>query len=202
MITAAERPVSVEEAMRQCRITIDRDDEGNALDQVALDEVAALLQGYIDAAVYHLNGWTGILGACIGEQTWRQDFDTFERCLRLPLGPVVSVASVTFRNDDGQISTIANAEYSLQTDAAGDSIVRFRNAYSFPPDALYETGAVSVLYKAGLNPIPAPIKQAILLMVGAWYENREEVIVGTITASLPSAVAVDRLISPFRRMVI
>lgn len=188
--------------MRQCRITIDRDDEGSVLDQVAFDEISALLQGYIEAAVYHLNGWTGILGACIGEQVWRQDFDGFDRCLKLPLGPVNSVTSVTFRNDSGQISTIGNAEYSLQTDAAGDSVVRFRNAYSFPSSALYEIGAVSVLYKAGLNPIPAPIKQAILLMVGSWYENREEVIVGTITASLPSAVAVDRLISPFRRMVI
>lgn len=188
--------------MRQCRITIDRDDDGVILDQVAFYEISAVMQGYIDAAVHHLNGWTGILGACIGEQVWKQEFDRFDRCLCLPLGPAISIESVSYRNEAGQISTIGASEYSLRTDGAGDSVVRFRNAYAFPTSTLYEIGAVSVTYKVGYNPVPPPIKQAILLMVGAWYENREETVIGVSVASLPNAVAVDRLIAPFRRMVI
>jgi hypothetical protein len=37
---------------------------------------------------------------------------------------------------------------------------------------------------------------AMLLLIGHWYANREVVLVGTITATLPMAVA--SLIEPYR----
>ncbi|MCC2608385.1 head-tail connector protein [Neorhizobium petrolearium] len=194
---AAGLPVSVEEAMRQCRITIDDGDD------VALAEVTALLEGYIGAAVSHLEGWNGTLGGVvvIGEQVWKQEFDAFSQCLRLPLSPVASIESVTWRNSAGQIATISSSEYALKTDAAGVSVCRFRNSYSFPSD-LYEIAAIAVTYKAGYTPLPKDIKQAILLLVGAWYENREETVIGVPVASLPVSAAVETLTFPYRRNII
>ncbi len=189
----ADFPVSIEEAMRHCRITIDEDDTAG------LAEVHQLLGAYILAATEHLDGWTGILGRCLKTQVWRQDFDGFTRCLPLALAPASAVVSVTWRDNDGQISTVADSEYSLTTDAGGRSFVRFRNAFSLPGN-LYESAAVSVTYTVGSEVVPVPLQQAILLYVGAWYENREETVIGTIAASLPASVAIDRLLAPYRRV--
>ncbi len=196
LISAAAPIVTVEQAMRQCRIDAD------ALDAGALAEVEGLLAGYIAAATALLEGWNGILGGvCLGLQTWRQDFDRLDRCLPLALSPVRSIASVTVRNAAGQIATIATEEYSLRTDAGGASTCRFRNAYALPSD-LYEVGAVSVTYEAGYAIVPAPIVQAILLCVGAWYENREETVIGVSVAALPESVAVERLIGAYKRVAL
>jgi len=178
--------------MRQCRISADN------YDAVGLMEIQQLLGAYILAATELLDGWTGILGRCLKTQVWRQDFDGFGRCLPLGLGPVSAIGSVTWRDGEGQLSTVGPADYALATDGGGRSTVRFRNAWSMPGD-LYESAAVSVTYTAGSASVPVPIQQAILLAVGAWYENREETVIGTIASSLPASVAIDRLLAPYRR---
>jgi uncharacterized phiE125 gp8 family phage protein len=43
---------------------------------------------------------------------------------------------------------------------------------------------------------PQPIKQAMLLMLAHWFENREEVITGTIVARIPSGARA--LLAPYR----
>ena len=54
-------------------------------------------------------------------------------------------------------------------------------------------------YVAGVadSAVPAPIKHAILLMVGHWYANREAVAPGQMH-EVP--MAVDALIRPYRRV--
>jgi len=76
----ATLPVSLTEAKLHLRV--DHDDED------------LLIEGLIGAATDHLDGWTGILGRCLEEQEWRQDFDGFEN-FRLPLYPVRTPAKIT-----------------------------------------------------------------------------------------------------------
>lgn len=194
LITPASPIVTAAEAMRQCRIDAD------ALDTAALAEVTALLEGYIAAATALLEGWNGVLGGvCLGAQTWRQDFNCLTRCLELELAPVTGITSIKWRDPNGIESTIASENYQLFTDAGGEAVCRFRNSFTLP-GILDEFAAVSVTFTAGYATVPKPIIQAILLMVGAWYENREETVIGVSVASMPDAVAVERLISPYRRM--
>jgi hypothetical protein len=40
----------------------------------------------------------------------------------------------------------------------------------------------------GQSAVPATLKEAMKLLIGTWYENRESVVVGTIVAKLPDAV--------------
>ncbi|MBY5942774.1 head-tail connector protein [Halomonas sp. DP5N14-9] len=40
------------------------------------------------------------------------------------------------------------------------------------------------------------VRTAMLLLIGHWYENREAVVVGTITSEVP--MAVEALIQPYR----
>lgn len=189
IVAPAIRPVTVDEAKTHLRVDYAEEDD--------------LIGTFIDAASAHLDGWSGLLGRALVEQTWKQEFDCFERCLRLSLAPVISIESVTWRDADGQISTVADTNYLLRTDASG-SYVRFDDGYTFPT-GLHESAAVAVTYVAGYpntegdtpaSTVPAALKAAILLMVAHWFNNREAVSADGLSEVPASAHA---LIAPYRR---
>lgn len=196
LITAPELlPVSLAETKLHLRVDYSDDD--------------TLIKALIRAATEHLDGWTGVLGRCLVEQEWRQDFDAIASCLPLPLGPVISITSVTVGDmpvDDGS--------YMVRTDAGGRARVEFSNV-SAP-------GAASVTYKAGYptipevpavpgagtedpgtpaiparSTVPEPLKVAILLLVSHWYQSREAATSASIN-ELPFAV--NALIAPYRKV--
>ncbi|RKE73654.1 head-tail connector protein [Pseudorhodoplanes sinuspersici] len=166
----------------------------------------AVITGLIAAATAHLDGWTGILGRCLCEQTWRQDFDRLNRCLRLPLAPVISITSVKYDDADGVEQTVSSGDYELLNDDLGP-YVRFKDAYSFP-QVHDERPAVRVTYLAGYpntgsepdvtSTVPDDIKHAIALLVRHWFDNPTAVVVGVTAQSVPHAV--DALLAPHRRI--
>lgn len=179
---------------------------------VTLDEVKAhlredstdqdaLIGGLIAAAVMHLDGWTGILGRCLMPQTWRQDYNCFERCLRLPLFPVTSISSVKYEDEAGTVQTISASNYALQNDDLG-AFIRFKSTYTFAGVSA-ERPAVHAEYVAGYadaDDVPAPLKAAMLLMIGHWYANREAVSIGSGIQTQVVPMAADMLIAPYRRI--
>jgi uncharacterized phiE125 gp8 family phage protein len=176
--------------------------EAKAQLDISYTDKDTLIDGLIAAATTHLDGWTGILGRALCEQTWRQDFDYFEHCLRLPLFPVISVSSVKYTDPDNAEQTISTSYYNVLTDDLGTH-VRFLDTYSFPNLRDYLPAAVRVEYKAGYadsdgaSTVPDAIKQAMLLLVRHWFDNPTAVVVGQTVAPLPFAV--DALLSPYRR---
>lgn len=181
----ADTPVSLAEAKAQLRVEHSADDD--------------LITRLIEAATAHLDGWSGVLGRCLYTQSWRQDFDRFSACLRLPLAPVATVTSVKYDDVDDVEQTVSASNYSLLADDAGP-YVRFKSDFAFP-SVDSEGPTVRVSYVAGYGDataIPEAIRHAILMMVGHWYESREAVVVGPQVASLP--LAVDALIAPYRRI--
>lgn len=134
------------------------------------DDLDSEIESQIKAAVEHYEGWTGILGVCLVEQTWRQSFDRFERCMMLPLRPVQSIASVKWRNATGEIATIAASNYSLETEDSGLSYAYFKRGYAYPSD-LTDVGGVAIEYVAGWPIVegkattPESIKTAIKIRV-------------------------------------
>ena len=51
-----------------------------------------------------------------------------------------------------------------------------------------------ITYEAGTLELPATVQQAILLLVGHWYDNREAVVVGSVT-SVEVGMAVKNLLN-------
>lgn len=175
----AATPVSLTEAKMHLRVDHSTED--------------ALITMLIEAAVTYLDGYSGVLGRAMVTQTWRQDFDAFGHCLRLPL-LAASIVSVKWLDADGDEHTIEADDYSLITDALG-SYVQFVAGFAFPSDV----ALVQVTFTAGYgnaSAVPAALKAAILLLVGHWYQNREAV--GEATQEPP--LAVSALIAPFRRL--
>ncbi len=177
-------PVSVDDVKKALRIDSSDDD--------------AMIESLIQAAVEYYEGWTGILGLCLVEQTWRQSYDRFSQLLCLPLGPAIEPVSVSWRNASGQISTIPDESYALETSAGGQPQIRFRNSFSQPSD-LYERGAVAVEYKAGWPlvegkpTVPKDICTAIIARVQIGYEQ------SATEASATLSVIENALISKWRR---
>lgn len=156
----AATPVSVAEVKAQTRVDHDAEDD--------------LLTLLIEAATAHLDGYAGVLGRCLVTQTWKQEYDAFARCLRLPL-PAASVTSIIYLDSAGAASApVSSGDYALQHDALG-SFVRFNDDFAFPGD-LYETKPVAVTFVAGYGDaadVPANIKAWILANVAHRYFDRE-----------------------------
>lgn len=180
----AEMPVTLEEAKAHLRVDHADDD--------------AMISAFIAAATEHLDGYRGVLGRALVNQTWRQDFDGFCRVLRLPF-PDVSEATVAYDDASGTVQTVGVSDYRILADGIGPYLAASLNTAW--PSSNGAENSVRVTFTAGFGTaaeVPSPIKAAILLMVGDLYEHRQtasERGAGKIDMSM----TVDRLISPYRR---
>lgn len=160
LVTApATAPVTVAEAKEQCRVDHSTED--------------TFIGALVDAATAHLDGYAGILGRCLVTQTWKQEFDRFSQCMRLPF-IAAGITSIIYQDSDGLLTTVNSSNYALHHDARG-SYVRFKDDYAYPGD-LYQTKAVAITFTAGYGAaadVPANIKSWILANVAHRYLDRE-----------------------------
>lgn len=177
VIQPADPLVSLEDAKDHLRVTTDDED--------------GLIEGYIAAASAWIDGPTGWLGRCLGEQTLELRADTFDCCDRLPYGPVIAVTDITYTDDAGVDQILPGTVYDL----TGDRL-RLRHGQSWP-SLRGDASGVRVVYQAGQAEIPPQARQAVLLLIGQWYRNRMSVVVGTISSALPFGV--EALLAPLRR---
>lgn len=185
-IAPVAKLLTIQEVKAQCRI--DGSDEDT------------LLLGLIDAATSYLDGYSGILGRALVNQTWQADFAGFGDEVRLPIGNLVSVTSVTYYDASNAILTLSSLIYAAFSDALGPYIA-LKPAQVWPssyarPDAVRVTWVAG--YGAAASDVPIAIRQAALLLVANWYDNRSAVSIGDTPTELPFAVSA--LLAPFRRV--
>lgn len=136
-------------------------------------------------------------------QTYKLTMDAFP-CgpIYLPRPPLQSVSSITYVDTAGVTQTWSASDY--QVEATGGPFAppgRVAPAYgqSYPATrAVF--GAVTITFVAGYgsqaSDVPQAIRQAILLVLGHWYEHRELAVVGTSVVELPRSA--EWLLSPYR----
>ncbi|QUS40580.1 phage gp6-like head-tail connector protein [Tardiphaga alba] len=158
------------------------------------------IDGLIAAATGHMDGPAGSLGRAIMPQVLEWRGDSFGFCdIRLAFPPVVNIVSVKYDDEDGAEQIVPGTDYRL-VGQPGMPRVALTYGASWP-QVMSQSEAVRVRYNAGYPDaasVPAPIKQAILLLVGHWYANREAVVVGSTVAELP--LAVRGLLFPFQSL--
>jgi hypothetical protein len=107
----------------------------------------------------------------------------------VPRPPLVSVSSITYVDTAGATQTLSAGAYQVDTDSEPG---RIQPAYNTTwPSTRSQLNAVTITYVAGYatrTAVPASIKQAMLLLIGHWYENREAVgqAGGTIALAVES----------------
>lgn len=179
------KPISLAEAKAHCHV--DHADEDPLIDKL------------IDASTAHLDGWRGILGRCIVNQTWKLNLEGFcDDEILLPLGDHVSITSVKYRDSANTQQTLSTAYYSGFQSERGPVVV-LNTGYSWPTTYDRED-AVEITWVAGFGAtaasVPAAIRHAQLMLIAHWYDNRSAVAIGD--PAMPMPLAVEALLAPYR----
>ena len=146
-------PVTVAEAKANGRIDADAED--------------ALVEALIRAALGYAERYCGM---AFEAQTWEVVIDKFpENEIELPLGKVTGVESVSYVDEDGVIQVVASSDYVVDL-VSRDGWVVPVHGFDWPL-TMATINAVTVRFIAGAG-TPDDVKQAILLMVEFWYEQR------------------------------
>lgn len=158
-----------------------------------------LIDTLIQTAHERLDGWNGELGNALTTQTWRADYDKFpgNRRLDLPFGPVQS-ATIAYYDTDNAVQSYS--AFSLHEDETNPFLWRDYDQDDWPgtynrPDAVQVTFVAG--YGDNASDVPEPIYHAMLLMIGHWYENREQTVIGQAVNEIPLGVM--PLIENYRR---
>lgn len=170
-------PISLTEAKLHLRI--DSNDED------------ALVTALVSSAVAYFDGYSGVLGRALVTQTWQQDFSAFGDMMRLPVGDLLSVVSVSYYDSTNAQQTLGPSVYTAFSDTIGPYIT-LKPGQAWP-STYARHDAVRITWTAGYGPaaadVPYTLRTAMLLLVGHWYANREATTVGDSASELPLAVA-------------
>jgi uncharacterized phiE125 gp8 family phage protein len=93
---------------------------------------------------------------------------------------------------------VPSADYTVYGVSDAPRIVR--RAPSWPPPGLAAHG-IEINLTAGFGAtaaaVPAPIRQALLMLVAHWYEHRDPIEIGAEATVIPTGVS--ELMQPWRR---
>lgn len=117
--------------------------------------------------------------------------------IELPKSPVQSVTSIKYKDYEGSETTWDSGNYIVSNDYLPAKIVLGYNK-TYPIYTEYPTDSIRIRYVAGhndSNPIPKSIKQAMLMLIGHLYENRELTSVADLN-EIPFSI--NALLYPFK----
>lgn len=181
---------------------------GPASEPVTLDEARAfvrmddtaedgLLSTLVTAARLHVEAVTG---RALISQAWRVVLDgwPFDRVVTLPVSPAISLTAVTTYDFAGTAVSVPLDGMLLD---AGDAPAQlFLLAEFDPPVLLRERQGIEIDYLAGYGAtaadVPAVLRQALLLLVGYWFENRDVVTIAGLGSVVPTGF--DLMVAPYR----
>ena len=116
----------------------------------------------------------------------------------LPRPPLQSVSSVKYYDNSGTQQTMSADDYDVDTyNFPGSVVLGYEETW---PTNRGHVNDIEITYVAGYgdsgSDVPEPIRQALRLLVGHLYENRESVTVDGTPRELPQAV--EYLLYPYR----
>lgn len=177
-------PVSLDEIKAHLRIDSDDTNE------------EALLDAYLGAATRWTEGYCNRKWLT---QTCTDVFDEFPTVIRPRFSPLIAVTSITYIDDAGASQTLDSSVY--QVDAVNEP-GRIAVAYNedWPSLRGGDLNAVTVVYTAGYgsstSDVPEPVRNAIMMLAGSLYENREDtspITMSTVPVDVRMLLAMYRL---------
>lgn len=169
-------------------------------DHLRIEDDVIADDAYLAALIKAARSWAeGYTGRAFITQTWETRFDTFGWEMELPHPPLRSVSSVKYLDANGTEQTVATTVYDVDTTSVRGRIW-LAYSQSWPTPRVIQH-AVRITHVAGYgangSDVPEDVRLGMLLLIGAWYENREPVVVGASVAALPAPVSVPALLMPY-----
>jgi uncharacterized phiE125 gp8 family phage protein len=174
----AEEPITTAEA--KSHLKVDTDDEDT----------------YIGTLIIAAREYAeGVLGRTLVSTRKQIKLDAFPENngpIEIPLPPTIEIQSFAYINaSGGSTSLVEDTDFKL-VDGGDNEPAKVVPCYGKSwPAARAEDDAVTIVFLAGwedADDVPQSIKQAILLLVAHWFENRESVNIGNIVNEVPQGV--------------
>lgn len=184
---AATTPITLAEAKAHLRVDIADDD--------------TLITNLISVATEYLDGRDGTLGRALITQTWDLWLDCFpanNAAIQIPLPPLQSITTVAYTDENGAGQTLTEGVDFVVDNKRHPGWILPAIDTSWPATEL-SPNVLQIRFVAGYGAattdIPEPIRQSMLLLIGHYYENREEV---THMSPKVLPLAADHLLAPYR----
>jgi uncharacterized phiE125 gp8 family phage protein len=155
-----------------------------------------LIAALIETSRLHIEA---ALGLALLTQTWSWRLDGWPDgdAVVLPLKPVQAIPAVRITAADGAVETLPANSYILDGASAPPRL--HPKASRWPQPGARAQG-IEIEMVAGYGDeaasVPAPIRQALLMLVAHWYEHREPILPGTVPVPVPDTVSA--LLAPYR----
>jgi uncharacterized phiE125 gp8 family phage protein len=157
----------------------------------------------IKAARQVIEGPNGA-GLVLVASQWRLALDGMPAEIWIPMGPVISIDSIAYRDEAGVLQTLPPARYQWRK---GTFEARIKPAYGLTwPTVRCQYDAVQVTFTAGfpgtereppeLAGIEEPLNIAMLMLIQHWNAHRETVVIGEIPAEIQ--LGFNRLLNGYR----
>ena len=169
-------PVTLAEIKRHLRVTIDDDD--------------SLLTDYIASATEYCEDQVpGARSFMSQTWDWKIHFfpgDSFE----VPRPPLQSLTHIKYyaTNSSTGTTTLSSTNYLVHIPTNMPGQIELHPEVGAWPSVADRADAVQVRLISGWTIAPNQVKQAVKLLVGHWYSNREDILVGTISSNIPHGV--------------
>jgi uncharacterized phiE125 gp8 family phage protein len=108
--------------------------------------------------------------------------------------PLSSVSSIKYKDVDGTQQTLAASQYQVDTNSEPGRIMLEPGSSGWPALETGRIAPIEIEFICGYGStqwsgstagsVPAEAIQAMLLLIGHWYENRESVIIGTVPQAI------------------
>ncbi len=112
----------------------------------------------------------------------------------IPLAPAQSI-------DEVRVSGITLDANSYASECRREPALLYGKTGMIWPIPVKPVAGIEIDFTAGFgaaaDDVPAPIRQAILMLVSHWFETREPVAIGTPALEMPFTVS--QMIAPYRR---
>lgn len=123
------------------------------------------------------------------DQTYVGKLDRFDDEIILPKGPLISVTSIAYLDDDGNPQTLDASTYDVDTfTQPGRILLAYNKSW---PSLRQHAHQVTVTWKAGYGTVatavPESLKHGLLMLIGHWYDHRDTVDIKTLGEDLPWA---------------
>lgn len=175
-VAPSEEPITLTEAKAQARVEVSTDD--------------TLITALITAGreLIEEEAWRALV-----TQRWDFYLDAWPEgdTIVLPRPPLRSIVSFEYIDQAGVTTAISASDYVVDV-ASEPGRLRLKGTATWPSATLRELNGVHIRFEAGYgaaSAVPVRYKQALKLLVGHWYENREALLVsGAIPKEMPFGV--------------
>ncbi len=180
----AIEPVTLEEAKAYLRVDLSDDD--------------SLIAGLIQTAREYAESFQN---RALCTQTWELWLDSWpsEDYIKIALPPLQSITSIKYYDTVNTEAIMPEADYLVDV-ISEPGRVALGYSQSWPTAALRTINGICITFDAGYGDranVPYLVRQAMLLLIGHWYEHREATLTGPtateIAFGVSSLLALDKV---------